>query len=163
MFLAPSVSDACLLLWWTCQAFDIELFSVDRRYGLIGPNGCGKSSLLKALGNREVPIPDHIDIYYLDREVEASDQTALQAVMSVDSLKTKLEAEAEKLLDKDDAESQALLEDIYERYDVPPLSLLAAVLLHWKLYNIISVGCWPHTCHTLQRCLLKIAFMLGPS
>jgi hypothetical protein len=87
-----------------------------RRYGLLGPNGCGKSSLLKALGNRELPIPDHIDIHFLDREVEASDQTALQAVMSVDTIKGRLEAEAEKLLEKDDAESQQLLEDIYERY-----------------------------------------------
>jgi ATP-binding cassette, subfamily F, member 2 len=98
----------------TFSFFSLKI-CVNRRYGLIGPNGCGKSSLLKALGNREVPIPDHIDIYFLDREMEASDQTALQAVMSVDSLKVKLEAEAEKLLDKDDAESQALLEDIYER------------------------------------------------
>lgn len=30
-----------------------------RRYGLLGANGCGKSSLLFVLGNREVPIPMH--------------------------------------------------------------------------------------------------------
>lgn len=29
-----------------------------RRYGLIGLNGSGKSALLSALGNREVPIPE---------------------------------------------------------------------------------------------------------
>lgn len=49
-----------------------------RRYGLVGPNGSGKSTLLKALGNREVPIPEHIDIYFLDREIPASDMTALE-------------------------------------------------------------------------------------
>ena len=37
------------------------------RYGLMGVNGCGKSTLLACLGNREVPIQDHIDIYYLAR------------------------------------------------------------------------------------------------
>ena len=36
-----------------------------RRYGLLGPNGCGKSCLLKAISARELPIPDHIDIYHL--------------------------------------------------------------------------------------------------
>lgn len=49
-----------------------------RRYGLIGPNGCGKSCLLKALGARDLPIPEHIDVYLLDREIPASDMTALE-------------------------------------------------------------------------------------
>ena len=31
----------------------------------MGANGCGKSCLLSVLGNREVPIQEHIDIYYL--------------------------------------------------------------------------------------------------
>ena len=33
----------------------------------MGVNGCGKSTLLSCLGNREVPIQEHIDIYYLAR------------------------------------------------------------------------------------------------
>lgn len=40
-----------------------------RRYGLIGLNGIGKSMLLSAVGKREVPIPEHIDIYHLTREM----------------------------------------------------------------------------------------------
>ena len=88
-----------------------------RRYGLLGPNGCGKSSLLKALGNREIDIPEHIDTYLLDREIEASNLTALEAVMKVDDEKIRLEKEAEQLLavSQDDAEAQARLEDVYER------------------------------------------------
>lgn len=49
-----------------------------RRYGLLGPNGCGKSCLLKALGARDLPIPEHIDVYLLDREIPATDLTALE-------------------------------------------------------------------------------------
>ena len=37
------------------QDTKLEL-SCGRRYGLIGANGSGKSSLLAVLGNREVPI-----------------------------------------------------------------------------------------------------------
>ena len=43
----------------------------------------GKSSLLECLGNREVPIPSHMDIFMLRSEIEASDKTALEAVMEV--------------------------------------------------------------------------------
>jgi len=68
------------------------------RYGLIGRNGCGKSTLLKALGARAVPIPNSIDIFFLKEEIEPSDtMTALDAVMSVDEERLKLEAQAEDL------------------------------------------------------------------
>lgn len=45
----------------------------------------GKSTLLSVLGNREVPIPDHVDIFHLTREMPASDKSALQCVMEVGS------------------------------------------------------------------------------
>ena len=87
-----------------------------RRYGLLGPNGCGKSCLLKSLASRDVPIPQHIDIYYLDREVAASDDTALECVKAVDEERTRLDKEAEQLMEKEMApEVEQRLEDIYER------------------------------------------------
>lgn len=88
-----------------------------RRYGLIGLNGCGKSSLLAVLGNREVPIPDHIDIFHLTREIPASSKSALQCVMEVDEERLKLEKLAEELATKEDDESQDQLMDVYERLD----------------------------------------------
>ncbi|ESO10220.1 hypothetical protein HELRODRAFT_190415 [Helobdella robusta] len=69
-----------------------------RRYGLIGLNGCGKSSLMSAIGNRELPIPDHIDIFHLQREMAPSDKTALQCVMEVEEERVRLEHEAEHFL-----------------------------------------------------------------
>lgn len=53
--------------------------------------------LLSAIGHREVPVPEHIDIYHLTREMAPSDKTALQCVMEVDEERIKLEKEAERL------------------------------------------------------------------
>ncbi|GJQ87071.1 hypothetical protein Trydic_g6830 [Trypoxylus dichotomus] len=88
-----------------------------RRYGLLGANGCGKSTLLAVLGNREVPIPEHIDIFHLSREMPASDKSALQCVMEVDEERIRLEKLAEELVSCDDDESQEQLMDVYERLD----------------------------------------------
>ncbi|XP_039959261.1 ATP-binding cassette sub-family F member 2 [Bactrocera neohumeralis] len=88
-----------------------------RRYGVIGLNGCGKSSLLAVLGNREVPIPEHIDIFHLTREIPASTKTALQCVMEVDEERIKLEKLAEELAMSDEDDAQEQLIDIYERLD----------------------------------------------
>ena len=60
-----------------------------RRYGLIGQNGCGKSNLLSAIAKREIPIPEHIDIYHLREEAMPSDRTALESV--VDHIKLEIE------------------------------------------------------------------------
>jgi len=88
-----------------------------RRYGLIGLNGCGKSTMLSAIGKREVPIQPGIDIYHLTREMPPSEKTALEAVMEVDAERIALEKLAEELVSKDDEESQEQLMDIYERLD----------------------------------------------
>lgn len=88
-----------------------------RRYGLLGLNGCGKSSLLSVLGNREVPIQDHIDIFHLTREIPASTKTALESVMEVDAERILLEKQAEELATAEDDESQEQLMDVYERLD----------------------------------------------
>lgn len=88
-----------------------------RRYGLIGLNGCGKSSLLAVLGKREVPIPEHIDIFHLTREIPASTKSALECVMEVDEERIKLEKLADSLVECEDDESQEQLMDVYDRLD----------------------------------------------
>lgn len=94
---------------------ELEL-NYGRRYGLLGLNGCGKSTLLASIGHRELPIPEHMDIYHLSREIEASDMTSLQAVISCDEERLKLEKEVEMLSAQDDGGGEAL-ERIYERLD----------------------------------------------
>ncbi|KAB2614652.1 ABC transporter F family member 1-like [Pyrus ussuriensis x Pyrus communis] len=94
---------------------ELEL-NYGRRYGLLGLNGCGKSTLLTAIGLRELPIPDHMDIYHLSREIEASDMSSLEAVISCDEERIRLEKEVEELAAQDDGGGEQL-ERIYERLE----------------------------------------------
>ncbi|XP_063768193.1 ATP-binding cassette, sub-family F, member 2b [Eleginops maclovinus] len=102
-----------------------------RRYGLIGLNGTGKSMLLSAIGAREIPIPEHIDIYHLTREMAPSEKTALYCVMEVDEQRIMLEKEAERLA-SEDSECEKLME-LYERLeelDAAKAEVRASRILH---------------------------------
>lgn len=94
----------------------IEL-TVGRRYGLIGQNGCGKSTFLKVLAERQVPIPDYIDIHLLAEEAQPSEDSALEYVINFAKMEVaRLEAQADDILTEDGPESP-VLQDIYERLD----------------------------------------------
>nr|XP_060485318.1 ATP-binding cassette sub-family F member 2 [Panthera onca] len=91
----------------------------------------GKSMLLSAVGKREVPIPEHIDIYHLTREMPPSDKTPLRCVMEVDTERAMLEREAERLA-HEDAECEKLME-LYERLeelDADKAEMRASRILH---------------------------------
>ena len=91
--------------------------SYGNRYGLLGSNGSGKSTFLTCLAARELPIPDHIDIYHLDEEAEPSDRCAIDAVVDVvRSQVEKLEALAEHICETAGPEAD-ILQDIYDRID----------------------------------------------
>ncbi|XP_064401533.1 ATP-binding cassette sub-family F member 2-like [Halichondria panicea] len=90
--------------------------NLGRRYGLVGLNGSGKSTLLTAISERDIPIPDHFDIYHLSEEIPVSDMTPLECVMEVDEERLRLERQAEDLTKTGDTDSDLLME-IYERLD----------------------------------------------
>lgn len=69
-----------------------------RRYGLVGQNGIGKSTLLRALSKREVNIPTHISILHVEQEITGDDTTALQAVLDADVWRKHLLKEQDKLI-----------------------------------------------------------------
>lgn len=98
------------------QECNIEL-TIGRRYGLIGQNGCGKTNFLQCLANREVPIPDHVDIYHLHEEAEPSERTALEAV--VDHIKKEMNRlnQLEEYILSEFGPEDPRLEDIYERLE----------------------------------------------
>lgn len=68
-----------------------------RRYGLVGQNGIGKSTLLRALARRELAIPVHISILHVEQEITGDDTPAIQAVLDADVWRKHLLAEQEKL------------------------------------------------------------------
>jgi ATP-binding cassette subfamily F protein 2 len=66
---------------------------------------------------REVPIPDHIDIFFLEEEFRKSDMNAIEGVIhSVQEEMKRLEAEADRVLEEDGPEAELLL-DLYARLD----------------------------------------------
>uniref|UniRef100_A0A803LEK3 ABC transporter domain-containing protein n=1 Tax=Chenopodium quinoa TaxID=63459 RepID=A0A803LEK3_CHEQI len=71
-----------------------------KRYGLVGPNGMGKSTLLKLLAWRKIPVPKNIDVLLVEQEIVGDDRSALEAVVSANE-------ELLNLLDADAAEAQA--------------------------------------------------------
>lgn len=88
-----------------------------RRYGLIGSNGCGKTTFLKSLAARDLPIGQHIDIFMLSEGAPPTELSALEAVIAdVRAEYERLETLAEDLACEEDVDEQ-LIESIYERLD----------------------------------------------
>jgi len=87
------------------------------RYGLIGQNGSGKSTLLQCLAQREVPVPDFIDIWHLDEEAQPEERSAVDCVIDQVRAETaRLDALSESILE-DHGPEDSRLEDIYEKID----------------------------------------------
>ena len=55
--------------------------SAGRRYGLVGRNGLGKSTLLKMISSRQLIIPAHLTILHVEQEVVGDETIALQSVL----------------------------------------------------------------------------------
>lgn len=113
-----------------------------RRYGLLGENGCGKSTFLKALAAREFPIPEHVDLYLLNEPAEPTEWSALEYVVrQAEAELARLEKLAEELLERDGAESMEL-DHLYEVCAYTPLK---AQLLTFSAYRPNGPF---HICHS---------------
>lgn len=87
-----------------------------RRYGLVGPNGHGKTTLLRHLAQRAFPLPPHIDILLCEQEVTASDISAVETLLESDVKRTELLNECKELeaeIEKGDLKKQERLNEVY--------------------------------------------------
>ncbi|XP_020606555.1 ATP-binding cassette sub-family F member 3-like [Orbicella faveolata] len=69
-----------------------------RRYGLVGRNGIGKTTLIKMISRRELFVPSHISILCVAQEVTGDETQVLQSVLECDTEREKLLKEERKLL-----------------------------------------------------------------
>ncbi|EGB11106.1 hypothetical protein AURANDRAFT_52644 [Aureococcus anophagefferens] len=76
-----------------------------RRYGLIGANGRGKSTLLRFLAARRLPVPASLDILLVEQEVAASGGRVLDEVLAADETRAALLDEEATLFAALEAES----------------------------------------------------------
>lgn len=61
-----------------------------RRYGFVGRNGLGKTTLLKMISKGNLMIPSHISILHVEQEVEGDNTIALESVLECDEEREKL-------------------------------------------------------------------------
>lgn len=73
-----------------------------KRYGVLGPNGRGKSTLLKFLAARRIPVPEGVDVLLAEQEVHASDESVVEQVLSADKKRSALLKEEIELNEKID-------------------------------------------------------------
>lgn len=100
-----------------------------RRYGLVGRNGVGKTTLLKNIANFEIPgFPRHHRVLHVKQEVKSSALSVLEVVLQADIERTKLlrdeiavGAERDALPEGEIEQFEALtkrLEEIHARMDI---------------------------------------------
>jgi ATP-binding cassette, subfamily F, member 1 len=74
-------------------------FSAGSRYGLMGPNGKGKSTILRLLATRELPVQKSLAMMLVEQEqeIEGGDLTCVEAVLKSHKLLQLYETECNKL------------------------------------------------------------------
>ena len=90
------------------------------KYGLVGRNGVGKTTLLRHLAEGLIPLPRHLHTVHVEQELEGDGRTPLQAVLQADGEREWLLATEQTLVDGDEETEKELgitLNEVYERLE----------------------------------------------
>lgn len=87
-----------------------------RRYGLVGPNGMGKTTLLSHIAKRILAIPPNIDVLLCEQDVAADDTPAFDAVLKADKKRLALLEEEKKLIEESAAGDEKAVTRLKEVY-----------------------------------------------
>lgn len=101
LFMGQSDSGTCLFPCFSVLLTGADLnLAFGRRYGLVGRNGLGKTTLLKMIASQSLRIPSHISILHVEQEVAGDDTPALQSVLECDTTRESLLREEKELTAK---------------------------------------------------------------
>nr|XP_014089714.2 ATP-binding cassette sub-family F member 1 [Bactrocera oleae] len=92
------------------------LIAHGRRYGLVGPNGHGKTTLLRHIATRAFAIPPNIDVLLCEQEVVATDKTAIDTILEADVKRNKLLAKSKELEDQFAAGDMSVQEELNDTF-----------------------------------------------
>ncbi|CAL1679356.1 unnamed protein product [Lasius platythorax] len=102
------------------------MLAFGRRYGLIGRNGLGKTTLLRMISSKQLRIPSHVRVLHVEQEVAGDDTSALESVLECDQERSALlsqEAELQAAIEKDGSKTgDALGEELARVYEAMQLA-----------------------------------------
>lgn len=119
------------------------LLAQGRRYGLVGRNGLGKTTLLRMVSGKQLKIPSHISILHVEQEVVGNDIIALASVLECDFERARLLAEEKSINAQINAGSTDItlnkqLTDVYaalENIEADKAPARASVILNGLGFN----------------------------
>ncbi|KAK0414855.1 hypothetical protein QR680_011642 [Steinernema hermaphroditum] len=99
-----------------------------RRYGLVGRNGMGKTTLLRMIACGQLPVPSNISMLAVEQEVEGDDTLVVDSVLACDTRREDMLRRRKEI--QDALEKSALPEDERNALSEELVKVLAEMKTH---------------------------------
>ena len=115
------------------------------RYGLVGRNGLGKSTLLRMVSSGQLYIPPHLSVLHVEQEVVGDETPAIQSVLSCDTVR-------ESLLEQE-KDIQRRLDNGETAGEGPDLNTQLSQVFSKPYFLVLSIICLLPTVYLLATSL----------